>query len=277
MTEIHATAVVAPGAALGAGVRIGPFCVVGPRVTLGEGVVLHSHVVVEGNTTLGDGCEVFPFASLGHQPQDLKFKGEDTRLEIGAETRIREHVTINPGTGGGGGVTRVGSRCLLMVGVHIAHDCQVGDGVVMANNATLAGHVQVGERAFIGGLSAVLQFVRIGNNAMIGGMSGVEQDVIPYGLVMGERASLVGLNLVGLRRSNLSRDEIESLRGAFDSLFAAAEGGQGALQERAAALAGRSADNALVQRVTGFIANRSRHGILQPRAVSGLAGAADDV
>jgi len=266
MAGIHATAVVAPGAELGADVRIGPFCVVGAKARLGDGVVLHSHVVVEGGTSLGAGCEVFPFASIGHKPQDLKFKGEDTRLEIGEGTQIREHVTINPGTSGGGGVTRVGQRCLLMVGAHIAHDCQVGDNVVMANNATLAGHVHVGDRAFIGGLAAVLQFVRIGHNAMIGGMSGVEQDVIPYGLVMGERASLMGLNLVGLRRSNLTREEIDGLRQAFDALFGPSEGnGQAALEERARSLAA-GGGNALVQRMAGFIAGRSKHGILQPRA-----------
>lgn len=275
MTAIHATAVVAPGAQLGAEVQIGPFCVVGSKAVLGDRVRLHSHVVVEGNTRVGDDCEIFPFASIGHKPQDLKFKGEDTRLEIGAGTQICEHVTINPGTVGGGGVTRVGSRCLLMVGAHIAHDCQVGDSVVMANNATLAGHVHVGERAFIGGLAAVLQFVRIGHNAMIGGMSGVEQDVIPFGLVMGERASLVGLNLVGLRRANLSREEIDGLRDAYESLFGAGAS-QAALAERAQAL-GAAAGNPLVQRITGFIANRSKHGILQPKASVQPAGGKGDV
>jgi len=267
MADIHATAVVASSAELGADVRIGPFCLVGPKAVLGDGVVLHSHVVVEGNTRLGAGCEVFPFASIGHKPQDLKFRGEDTRLEIGEGTQIREHVTINPGTSGGGGVTRVGQRCLLMVGAHIAHDCQVGDNVVMANNATLAGHVHVGERAFIGGLAAVLQFVRIGHNAMIGGMSGVEQDVIPYGLVMGDRATLMGLNLVGLRRSNLSREEIDGLRKAFETLFGGGGQGQAALDDRARALAAAES-NPLVQRMSSFIVGRSKHGILQPRAAA---------
>lgn len=272
MSAIHATAVVAPEARLGEGVRIGPFCVVGPHVQLGEGTILHSHVVVEGWTKVGRGCEIFPFASVGHRPQDLKFKGEETHLEIGEGTQIREHVTINPGTAGGGKVTRVGSRCLLMVGVHIAHDCQVGDNVIMANNATLAGHVHVGERAFIGGLSAVLQFVRIGHNAMIGGMSGVEQDVIPYGLVMGERATLQGLNLVGLRRSGLPREEVDRLRTAFEQLFGP---GERPLEDRARALASSAGDSALIGRITDFIAGRSKHGILQPRpdAAAGNGGA----
>lgn len=262
MSAIHATAVVAPEARLGEGVRIGPYCVVGPHVELGAGTVLHSHVAVEGWTRVGAGCEIFPFASVGHRPQDLKFKGEETHLEIGEGTQIREHVTLNPGTAGGGRVTRVGRNCLLMVGAHIAHDCQVGDNVIMANNATLAGHVHVGERAFIGGLSAVLQFVRIGHNAMIGGMSGVEQDVIPYGLVMGERATLQGLNLVGLRRSGLPREEVDRLRGAFDRLFAP---GDRPLEDRARELADEAGESPLIARITEFIARRSKHGILQPR------------
>jgi UDP-N-acetylglucosamine acyltransferase len=263
MSQIHPTSVVAEGARLAADVRVGPFCMVGAETQLDAGVVLHSHVVVEGRTHLGPGVEVFPFASIGHRPQDLKFKGEDSRLEVGEGTQIREHVTINPGTAGGGMVTRIGSKCLLMVASHVAHDCQIGDGVILANNATLAGHVHVGDRAFIGGLAAVLQFVRIGNNAMIGGMSGVEQDVIPFGLVMGERAALVGLNLIGLRRAEMSREAIDDLRQAFDQLFAS--GSNGALEERARALATGRPDSVLLGRIADFIAGRSKHGILQPR------------
>jgi len=261
MSEIHPTAVVAEGARLASDVRIGPLCVVGPHVQLDAGVVLHSHVVVEGHTHLAAGVEVFPFASIGHRPQDLKFKGEDSRLEIGEGTQIREHVTINPGTSGGGMVTRIGSRCLLMVASHVAHDCQVGDGVILANNATLAGHVHVGDRAFIGGLAAVLQFVRIGNNAMIGGMSGVEQDVVPFGLVMGERASLVGINLIGLRRADVPRERIDELRSAFEQLFGVSD--SVALTDRARALADERPQNELLSRLAAFIAERSKHGILQ--------------
>jgi UDP-N-acetylglucosamine acyltransferase len=263
MAEIHPTAVVAEGARLAADVRVGPFSVVGPGARLDAGVVLHSHVVVESRTHLGAGVEVFPFASVGHRPQDLKFKGEASSLEVGEGTQIREHVTINPGTAGGGMVTRIGRECLLMVASHVAHDCQVGDGVIMANNATLAGHVHVGDRAFIGGLAAVLQFVRIGNNAMIGGLAAVRQDVIPFGLVMGERSSLVGLNLIGLRRAEVGREAIDELRAAYDRLFVSPHGG--ALEDRAKALAADQPENELLSRLAEFIAGRSKHGILQPR------------
>lgn len=263
MPQIHPTAVVAEGARLAADVRVGPFCVVGAGVQLDAGVVLHSHVVVEGRTHLGPGVEVYPFASIGHRPQDLKFKGEDSSLEVGEGTQIREHVTINPGTVGGGMVTRIGRKCLLMVASHVAHDCQVGDGVIMANNATLAGHVQLGDRVFIGGLAAVLQFVRIGNNAMIGGLTAVRQDVIPFGMVMGERASLVGLNLIGLRRAEVRREAIDELRAAFDRLFVSPHGG--ALEDRVKALVADQPDNPLIGRLADFIAGRSKHGILQPR------------
>ena len=197
MAAVHATAVVDTQAKLGADVFVGPFCMVGPEVTLDEGVVLHSHVVVAGRTRIGARTQIFPFASIGHPPQDLKYAGEPSELVIGADNRIREQVTMNPGTQGGGMVTRIGDRCLFMVGAHVAHDCQLGNGVIMANNATLAGHVTVGDNAIIGGLSAVHQFVRIGRNAMIGGMSGVEHDVIPFGLVLGDRARLSGLNIIG--------------------------------------------------------------------------------
>jgi UDP-N-acetylglucosamine acyltransferase len=189
MTEIHPTALVDPAAALSEDVTIGPYCVVGPGVELGAGVRLDSHVVVVGRTTLGDGCRVFPFACLGHRPQDLKYRGEDTRLVIGRNNQIREHVTMHPGTAGGGGVTRVGDDGLYMAGIHVAHDCRVGNGVIMANDATLGGHVEVQDHAYLGGLCAVHQFVRIGRQAMIGGLAGVEQDVIPYGMVLDQLAA----------------------------------------------------------------------------------------
>ena len=263
MSRVHATAVVAPEAKLGPDVQVGPFCVIGPNVEFGPGVVLHSHVVVTGHTRVGAGCTIFPFASIGHPPQDLKYKGEPTRLEIGEQTCIREHVTINPGTVGGPGVTRIGRNCTLMIGAHVAHDCQVGDNVVMANNATLAGHVMVGERAFIGGLAAVLQFVRIGNNAMIGGMAGIAQDVVPFGMATGKRATLQGLNLVGLRRANLPREQVDALREAYDRLFCE---GEEALEERAQRMADQATQNPLIGRLVSFIGARSKHGILQPLA-----------
>ncbi len=221
MTETHPSSVISSQAKIGIGVRIGPFCVVGNGVCLEDAVVLTSHVVVEGRTMIGARTRLYPFASIGHKPQDMKYAGEPSELVIGEDNIIREHVTMNPGTRGGGMVTRVGSGCLFMMGAHIAHDCRIGDRVIMANNATLAGHVVVEEGAIIGGLSAVHQFVRIGRGAMIGGMSGVEHDVIPYSLAVGNRAWLSGLNLVGLKRGGFSRDEIQALRQVYDAVFSA--------------------------------------------------------
>ncbi len=177
--SVHPTAVVDPAATLGESVSIGPFSVVGPNVTLRDGVRLESHVAVAGNTTIGEGTHIFPFASIGHIPQDLKFHGEESRLEIGRNCSIREHVTMSPGTEGGGLLTRVGDNCLIMVGAHVAHDCRIGNHVILVNNATLGGHVEIGDHAILGGMSAVHQFVRIGEHAFVGGMAGVEQDVIP--------------------------------------------------------------------------------------------------
>jgi UDP-N-acetylglucosamine acyltransferase len=229
-TDIHQTAVVAEGARLGDGVSIGPFCVIGSQVVLGDGVRLHSHVVVAGITEVGERTEIFPFASIGHPPQDLKFRGEPSRLVIGARNVIREHVTMNPGTEGGGMLTRVGNDCLFMASAHVAHDCSVADHVILANNATLAGHVSVGDGAIIGGLAAVHQHVRVGAHAFLGGMAGAEKDVIPYGMVMTTRGGLSGLNLVGLKRSNVPRENITALREAYAALFLS---GEGTLRERA--------------------------------------------
>ena len=230
MSEIHPTAIIAEGATIGAGCRIGPYCVIGNHVVLGANVVLHSHVVVDGHTTIGENTTVFPFASLGTPPQDKKFAGEKTTLVIGKNNVIREHVTMNPGTEGGGGTTIVGNSNLFMASAHVAHDCVVGSHCILANNATIAGHVTVGDFAIIGGLSAVHQFVRIGTHAFIGGMSAVEKDVIPYGTVKGERASLDGLNLTGLKRRNVERENIHALRHAFKELF---QNREGTLSERA--------------------------------------------
>jgi UDP-N-acetylglucosamine acyltransferase len=217
--NIHPTAIIAPGATIAASAQIGPYCVIEAGVTIGEDTRLVSHVSVGGKTTIGKNCQIFPFASLGHAPQDLKFKGEASELRIGDNNCIREHVTMNPGTQGGGLLTSVGNNCLFMVSSHVAHDCHVGDHVILANNATLGGHVEVGTHAIIGGLAAIHQFVRIGRHAIIGGMSGVEHDVIPYGSVLGERANLAGLNLVGLKRRGFERDAIHALRNAYKMLF----------------------------------------------------------
>lgn len=232
-SAIHPTSLIDESATIGADVTVGPYCVIGANVTLGDRVRLHSHVVIAGNTSVGADTIIYPFASLGQPPQDLKYQGEASRLEIGSHNVIREHVTMNPGTQGGGMLTRVGDHGLFMVGAHVAHDCQLGDRVIMANNATLAGHVTVGNHVVVGGLAAVHQFVRIGRNAMIGGMSGVEQDVIPFGSVSGERAYLAGLNLVGLKRHGFSREAIHQMRSMYRTLF---EAGEGTLQSRAEAL-----------------------------------------
>ena len=212
--SIHPTAVVEPGAQIGARVEIGPFCHVGPRVTLHDDVRLVSHIVVDGDTVVGEGAVLYPFCTVGLAPQDLKYKGEPTRCEIGARTQIREHCTIHRGTVTGTGLTRVGAGCLLMAVVHVAHDCELGDSVVIANNVVMGGHVTIGDGAVIGGAAAIHQFVRIGRGAMIGGVSGVERDVIPFGSVIGNRARLAGLNVIGLRRRGVDRAGLMRLRAA---------------------------------------------------------------
>ncbi|MDD3030618.1 MAG: acyl-ACP--UDP-N-acetylglucosamine O-acyltransferase [Alphaproteobacteria bacterium] len=260
-TTIHPTALIDPAAQLGEGVEVGPFCTVGPNVTLGDRVRLLSHVVVDGRTTIGEETIVYPFAVLGLRPQDLKFKGEASSLEIGKANTIREYVTMHPGTEGGGMVTRVGNNGLFMISVHVAHDCQVGDHVIMSNNATLAGHVRIGDYVVIGGLSAVHQFVRIGAFAIIGGMSGVEKDVIPFGLVKGERAHLAGLNMVGLERRGFSRDAIRALRSAYRMLFAP----EGTLSERVEETSAHYKDQDQVEQIIDFIRSCSDRPLCQPR------------
>jgi UDP-N-acetylglucosamine acyltransferase len=265
MAEIHPTAVVAPGAELARDVAIGPYCVVGEHVVLGAGVSLRSHVVIDGRTTIGAGTRIFPFASIGHETQDLKYAGEPSSLEIGRDNTIREHVTINPGTTGGGMVTRVGNHCLLMVGAHVAHDCRIGDHVILVNNATLGGHVVIEDYAILGGLSAVHQFVRIGRHAMIGGMSGVERDVIPYGQVIGNRARLAGLNIIGMQRRGFSREDIQGLRNAYQLLFHS----PGTLSDRVSETAERFAGIAPVEDIVRFIRADSSRAICQPVEANG--------
>lgn len=270
MTDsIHPTAVIAKGAVIGANVSIGPYCVVGPHVTLGDGVKLISHVVIDGHTEVGAGTEIFPFASIGHRPQDKKFNGEASRLVIGERNVIREHVTMNPGTEGGGLLTQVGNDCLLMASSHVAHDCMVGNHVILANNATLAGHVTVGDGVIIGGLSAVHQFVRIGAYAFVGGMSGVSKDLIPYGMVTGDRGSLNGLNLVGLRRRNVSREDIKQIRDLYDQLFE----GEGTLSQRAAAVDAASLGEQ-AKRMLDFVMSDSSRSFCTPASKSSQREAA---
>ena len=267
MSEIHPTAIVDPGASLGEAVSIGPYCCVGADVSLEDGVKLHAHVVVDGRTTVGPNTHVFPFASVGQPPQDMKYKGEPSELRIGANNIVREHVTMSPGTEGGGMITEVGNNCLLMVGTHIAHDCLIGNHVIFANNTTLGGHVVVEDYAFLGGLSAVHQFVRIGRHAMVGGMSGVEQDVIPYGSVMGNRARLAGLNVVGLKRRGFSRSEIAALRKAYRLLFAE----EGEMAERLQDVAEMYKENRAVMDIVDFIRSDSSRSFCQPRTGHGVS------
>ncbi len=256
---IHPTALVESGARIGDDVEIGPFCVVGSDVVLGDGVVLKSHVVVQGDTEVGAGTVVLPFAVLGEIPQDLKYAGEHTRLRIGPRNRIREHVTMNLGTAGGGGETRVGEGGLFMAGCHVAHDAQVGDRVIVANSAAIAGHCVVGDDVIIGGLAGIHQWVRIGQGAIVGALAMVTHDVIPYGLVQGPRGELDGLNLVGLKRRGTPREEISALRAAY----AALRDGEGAFLDRARALADE--ESARVREVADFVLAASDRQFLTPR------------
>jgi UDP-N-acetylglucosamine acyltransferase len=258
--DVHATAVIEAGAEIGPGCRIGPYCVIGAAVVLAANVMLHSHVALAGATRIGEGTTMFPFASIGHVPQDLKYGGERVELVIGARNVIREHVTMNPGTAGGGGVTRVGDDNLFMMSTHVAHDCVIGSHVIMANNATLGGHCEVGDYVVLGGLAAVHQHVRLGRGAMIGGLAGVVADVIPYGSVMGERAHLAGLNLVGLKRRQAAREDINGLRGAFAEMFE----GEGTLQERMTRVGARHAGNPLVDEVVRFVTSETSRSFTVP-------------
>ncbi len=260
-TAIHPSAIVSPKAQIGANVAIGAFCIIGDDVKIGDGTSLKSHIVIDGDTTIGKNNTIFPFTTIGLAPQDLKFRGEKSKVVIGDNNSIREHVTIHLGTQDGAMVTKIGNNSLLMVGVHIAHDCVVGDHVIMANNATLAGHVHVGDHAVIGGLSAVHQFVRIGSGAMIGGMSGVESDVIPNGLVMGERAFLAGLNLVGLKRRGIDREEIHALRNFFKMAFEKNDGQFSARVEKIA----QEFNSKIVAEVVNFVKSETNRSFCQPK------------
>nr|RAW03733.1 acyl-[acyl-carrier-protein]--UDP-N-acetylglucosamine O-acyltransferase [Aerococcus urinae] len=261
MTEVHATAIVDPKAELAGDVKIGPYSVVGPDVKLGEGVVLHSHVVIVGRTTVGARTQIYPFASIGQPPQDLKYHGEPSTLEIGTDNLIREYVTMNAGTEGGGMVTRVGSHGTFLASCHVGHDCMIGDHVILSNTTLLAGHCRVEDFVIFGGGSAVHQFVRVGRHAFIGGASAVESDVIPFGLVVGNRASLMGLNLVGLKRRGFTREQINAMRDAYGQIFAA----EGALRDRVAAVAERFAGNPDVMEIVNFIQAASDRPLCTPR------------
>jgi len=258
---IHPMALVDPAAKLGAGVSIGPFCTVGPDVELGDGVELISHVVVAGRTSIGPKTKIFPFVSLGLPPQDLKFSGEKSQLIIGANNVIREHVTMNPGTRGDKMKTVVGDNCMFMVNTHVAHDCILGSHIIMANNAVLAGHVTIEDHVIIGGNSAIHQHLRLGAHAFIGGMTPVRNDIIPFGLAIGETATLNGLNLVGLKRRGFARETINDLRAAYRLLFA----DEGAFQERLDDVAETYAGDPEVMEIVDFIRADSSRSICQPK------------
>ena len=259
---IHSSSVIEPGAILGEGVEIGPFCHVGPTAILGPGVRLLSHVVIAGHTSIGANTRVFPFASLGHEPQDLKFRGEHSTLSIGSDCTIREGVTMNPGTIGGGSETVIGNGCTFLANAHVAHDCQVGNGVIFSNNVMLAGHCRVGDQVIIGGGAGIHQFVRIGQHAFVGGLAGVENDVIPYGMALGNRAYLAGLNIIGLKRRSFSREEIHELRSVYRLLFA----DEGTLKERLDDVSNEYTNLAHVSEILDFIREGQSRAICVPRS-----------
>ncbi|MFM9975272.1 MAG: acyl-ACP--UDP-N-acetylglucosamine O-acyltransferase [Beijerinckiaceae bacterium] len=262
LNTIHSMSVIHPDAKLGDGVSIGPFCTVGPDVVLGDGVTLISHVAVAGHTTIGARTRVFPFASLGHEPQDLKFKGEKSTLVIGADCTFREGVTINPGTAAGTMTTIVGDQCVFLANAHIAHDCKLGKGVIFSNNVMLAGHCTVGDYVIMGGGAAVHQFVRIGDHAFIGAMSGIGNDVIPYGMALNQQreAHLSGLNIIGLKRRGFSREHIHELRRAYRLLFA----NEGTLKERVEDVAGEFESHPLIHEILDFIREGGERAICVP-------------
>ena len=259
--EIHPSAIVEDGARIGDGAIVGPFSHVGAHAVIGEGCHLISHVVVAGRTTIGARTRIFPFASLGHEPQDLKFKGEVSTLTIGADCLIREGVTMNPGTAGGGLVTSVGDRCAFLANSHVGHDCVVGNNVIFSNNVMLAGHCTVGDFVIIGGGAAIIQFARVGAHAFLGGMSALENDLIPYGMALGNRAYLSGLNIIGLQRRGFPRDEIHSLRRAYRLLFAQ----EGTLSERVTDVAAEFAGHAAIEEIVAFIRAGGKRPVCTPR------------
>ena len=256
---IHRTAIVDPKAKISSSVNIGPYSIIGPNVEIGKDTDISSHVSIAGHTKIGKNNKIYPFASIGNDPQDLKFKGEISSLEIGDNNKIREYVSINPGTDGGSGVTKIGNNCLFMVSSHVAHDCNIGNNIVVVNNVAIGGHVHIEDNAIIGGNSAVHQFIRIGKFAMIGGMCAVIRDVIPYGLVHGNRSILQGINLIGLRRNNISNQDITLLSNAYKELFKSEN-----LSENLKNLSDDFKKNNLVMEILEFIQRDKKRPICTP-------------
>jgi UDP-N-acetylglucosamine acyltransferase len=266
---IDPTARIEDGARVAADAEIGPFCTIGKDVTIGSACRLISHVNVAGHTTIGNGCTIYPFASLGTPPQSLAYRGEPTTLEIGESCTIRESATMNTGTVGGGGVTRVGKRGFFMAYSHVGHDCIVGDDVIFANSATLGGHCMVGDSVFIGGLTAVHQHSRIGSQAMVAGMTGVRGDVIPYGFATGQHAALEGLNVVGMRRRKFTRERLHRVRAFYQELFL----GPGTFAERLTRLQSERDKDPAIADILDFLGNDAKRALVLPRGAGAAAAA----
>lgn len=260
-SNIHTTSIISPSASIGKNVKIGPFCVVGSDVILENDIELKSHVVIEGITTIGSGTVIYPFASLGQSPQILKYEGERSTVVIGQNNVIREYVTIQAGSKDGGMVTKIGNNCLLMVGTHVGHDCKVGNNVIFANYASLAGHVEVGDYTIIGGLAAVHQYVRVGEHAMIGGVSAVVRDVIPFGLVSNDRATLGGINLIGMKRRGFDKQEILEASKAVDEIFI----DEGIFMDRVDKVLNKYKGNSIVEQIVEFLRKDSSRAFCAPK------------
>ena len=262
MINKHHTSIISEKAVLGSNITIGPYCIINENVKIGNNVNLKAHVYIDGNTTIGDNCTFFPYCSIGTSPQDLKYRGEKSILKIGNNNIFREYVTVNPGTEGGGLKTKIGNNCLFMISSHIAHDCKIGNNVIMVNNASLAGHVILEDYAIMGALSGAHQFCRIGKKSMIGGLSGVDSDVIPYGTVIGNRAYLSGLNIIGLKRRGFSKDIIQDLRKAYGLLFSSQEG---IFSDRIREVSEEFLDNEPIQEIVQFLKSEKSRSICKPK------------
>jgi len=262
MINKHHTSIISEKALLGSNITIGPYCIINENVKIGNNVNLKAHVYIDGNTTIGDNCTFFPYCSIGTSPQDLKYKGEESALKIGNNNTFREYVTVNPGTEGGGLKTVIGDNCLFMINAHIAHDCIIGNNVIMVNNASLAGHVIVEDYAIMGALSGAHQFCRIGKHSMIGGLSGVDSDVIPYGTVIGNRAYLSGLNIIGLKRRGFSKDVIQDLRKAYGLLFSSQEA---TFSDRVKEVSEEFSENEPIQEIVQFLKSEKSRSICKPK------------
>lgn len=265
--NIHSTAIISPNAQVSNSAFIGPYCIIGDNVVIKDGVKLHSHVCIDGITTIGENTEIFPFASIGKKPQDLKYRGEKSTLVIGKNNTIREYVTIHPGTETGSMTTVIGDGCLIMISVHIAHDCIIGNNVILANNASLAGHVEIGEGSIIGGMSGFRQFVRVGKGAIIGGGSMVSEDIIPHASVMGARAYLAGLNITGMKRKGVPKEQVQQLIKAFDDIF---HGTEQTLEQRLHNVTSNHKSNPMIQDIMNFIKRGDGKAICLPKRMKNL-------